>query len=361
MVKNENNNSSQKVENQGDNDYPARANKIGASTRYEYCNEQLSPFGGLLGLVKFMDLVKFKEVFAKFYKGPSRKPIIGDYAMVYGFIMLLFIGFSRVWHFIYIRLDGMLCSIFNVCKLPDVSTYWRYMDSLGINEGKSLLVLMSALRERVWQLCDICHERIHINIDTTVETIYGNQQGGRKGHNTKNRGKKGYRPILCFIEETREYFTGKLRKGETIGGKELSDLIRTFKRYLPSCVKKVILRGDGEFISWDSIKAAYEEGYEFVFGNKVCNPPFDSEKWYKARGRNDIEYNECIYKPIGWERDCRFVAMRITKKELRGDRPVQLELIEDNKYTYRVFVTSMTKIEKKSPTEVIVFLSPIFF
>ncbi|MBI5207836.1 MAG: hypothetical protein HY934_08605 [Candidatus Firestonebacteria bacterium] len=39
--------------------------------------------------------------------------------------------------------------------------------------------------------CQICHEfrntisliytkRIHINLDTTVETIYGNQQGGRK-------------------------------------------------------------------------------------------------------------------------------------------------------------------------------------
>jgi hypothetical protein len=47
--------------------------------------------------------------------------------------------------------------------------------------------------------------------------------------------------VLCFIEETREYFTGKLRKGETMGGQEVADLIRTFKKYLPGCVKEVIL------------------------------------------------------------------------------------------------------------------------
>ncbi|MCF6149232.1 MAG: hypothetical protein E3K37_11315 [Candidatus Kuenenia sp.] len=50
------------------------------------------------------------------------------------------------------------------------------------------MMVMSALRERVWHLCELCYEMIHINIDTTVETIYGNQQGGSKGHNTKNRG-----------------------------------------------------------------------------------------------------------------------------------------------------------------------------
>ena len=112
---------------------------------------------------------------------------------------------------------------------------------------------MSALRERVWHLCGLGYKRIHLDIDTTVETIYGKQQGGRKGHNTKHRGKKGFRPVLCFIEETREYLTGKLRRGETMSGKEMADLIHTFKKHLPGCVQKVILRADGEFISWESV------------------------------------------------------------------------------------------------------------
>lgn len=343
MVKTQNNSNSKSIANQGETECPVKASKIGASTVYEYCRERLSPFGGLLGLEKFMELVKFKEIFDGLYKEPSRRPDLGHYNMMYGLIILLFIGFNRVWHFIYIQLDAMLCSIFEVVKLPYVTTYWRYVNSLGINQGKSLLMVMSALRERVWHLCEIGYESIHIDIDTTVETIYGNQEGGRKGHNTKNRGKKGFRPVLSFIQETREYFAGKLRKGETIGGEEVGELIRSFKKYLPGCVKNVILRGDGEFIGWESVEAAYEEGYEFIFGNKGCNPPFESSKWYKVRKGDKAEYNECIYQPMGWCRACRFVAMRIPKEEKGDGGYVQLTLIEDAKYIYRIFVASLNK------------------
>ena len=341
MVKRQNKDSAGRLINQGGNGCPARATRIGPSTAYEYCSERLSPFGGLFGLVKFMDVVRFKEIFEGFYKPPARTPELGHYKMVYGVIMLLFIGFNRIWHFLYIRIDPMLCSIFNVVKLPYATTYWRYVDSMGINQGRSLLDVMSALRERVWQLCGISYRSIHINIDTTVETIYGKQQGGRKGHNTKNRGKEGLRPVLCFIEETREYFAGKLRAGKTIAGEEVAVLIRSFKKYLPGCVRRVLLRGDGEFISWEAVKAAKEEGYDFIFGNKACNPPFEASRWYKAAKKDAIEYNEVIYQPMGWDYACRFVAMRIPKDEGSKGEKIQLELLEDERYKYRIFVTSL--------------------
>jgi hypothetical protein len=343
MVKQRNKTISAGPVNQGENECASKASKIGASTRYEYCQERLSPFGGLLGLEKFMDLVGFKEIFNGFYCSPTRNPKLGHYEMVYGILVLLFIGFNRIWHFVYIQLDAMLCGIFKVARLPYVTTFWRYVDSLGINQGQSLLQVMSALRERVWHLCDLGYESIHVDIDTTVETIYGKQQGGRKGHNTKHRGKKGFRPVLCFIEETREYLTGKLRRGETMGGKEVADLIRTFRKYLPGCVRRVILRADGEFISWESVEASLTEGYQFIFANKVCHPTFDALKWYKVKEKDEIEYNECEYQPMGWDRAYRFVVMRIPKEEPSGTGAVQIELLEDTKYKYRIFVTNLTK------------------
>src|SRR3990170_7562397 len=142
MVKKQDKDNEKRQGNQGDAECPAKASKIGYSTPYSYCSERLSPFGGLLGLVKFMELIKFKELFEGLYNPPSRTPDMGHHTMVYGFIMLLFIGFNRVWHFLYIRTDSMLCSIFQVVKLPFVTTYWRYVDSLGINQGKSLLAVM---------------------------------------------------------------------------------------------------------------------------------------------------------------------------------------------------------------------------
>lgn len=340
MVKRQKKHSAKRGMNQGQNEgheYPA---KISPNTHYEYCSERLSPFGGLLALEKFMDAVKFREVFEGFYQPPVRTPAQGHYQTVYGILVLLFIGFTRLWHFQYIQTDPLVCALFGVSRLPHVTTYWRYVSSLNINQGKSLLLVMAALRERVWQLCGISYPTIHINLDTTVETLFGDQEGGRKGHNTRYRGKKGFRPVLGFIEETREYIVGKLRKGATISGIEVAVVIRSIKKYLPACVKKVIVRGDGEFISWEAVKAAEGEEYVYIFGNKACKPPFDSKTWYKAHKNDTIEYNECWYKPTGWPDERRFVCMRIPgKKSNKAD--TQIELLEDGGYTYRDFVTNI--------------------
>lgn len=128
-----------------------------------------------------------------------------------------------------------------------------------------------------------------------------------------------------------------------MSGKETATLIRTFKKYLPGCVKTVILRGDGEFISWESVEAAISEGYLFIFGNKRCNPPFDPSEWYKVRKHDKIEYNQCIHRPIGWKQACRFVVMRIPKEEPSKGKYSQIELFEDTRYKYRIFVTNLNK------------------
>jgi hypothetical protein len=67
-----------------------------------------------------------------------------------------------------------------------------------------------------------------------METIFDNLQGGRKGHNTKYLGKKALRPVLCFIDETREYLMGKLRKGKTVRGLEAVAFIAKIQYGLPA-------------------------------------------------------------------------------------------------------------------------------
>ena len=207
--------------------------------------------------------------------------------MVVGILMLLFIGFNRIWHFVYIRLDAMLCGFFRVDRLPAASTYWRYVDSLGINQAISIMKISAALRERIWQLCGLKFVRVRVNIDTTVKTVYGSQHGARKGHNTKHRGKLGLRPVLVFIEETREYLTGKLRKGATITGKETASLITDIDNHLPDCVREVLLRAYGEFMSWESVQAAMDAGFDFIIANRGCTPSFAADSWYRPWKRKD--------------------------------------------------------------------------
>ena len=98
-------------ENQGRKQPLAKAIKIGPSTPYGYTDEYLTPFGGLLALEKLLDGLKFKELFEQLFVEPNRKTFYGSYFFIKGFLLLLFIGFRRLYHFVYIQEDPMLLGI----------------------------------------------------------------------------------------------------------------------------------------------------------------------------------------------------------------------------------------------------------
>lgn len=320
-----------------------RVVKITPKTPYGECTERLTAFGGLLALVKFLDLIGFEKRFEEHYVHPKREPKLGGYRMVLGLLMLLFIGFQRLGHFAYIRNDSMLCGVLRVSVLPAVSTFWRYLRSLTIIQSASLVRLGGSLREKVWELCEYRPRRVTVNIDTTVSTVYGDIEGARKGHNTKHQGKKGLRPVLCFLAETREYLCGTQRRGATITNREVARQIHQFRKLLPKCVEQITVHGDAEFLGWETVQACINEGISFTIGNKRCNPPFAENEWYEHK---DYEYNECEYQPKKWEKACRFVVMRIRKEQKRQE---QLNLNDGDNYVYRVFVTN----EKLRPHNVI--------
>ncbi len=311
-----------------------RTTRITANTPVGLCEDRLTAFGGLLALAKMFDLLDFEGEFNKHYGAPKRLPQLGHYRMVSGILMLLFIGFQRLGHFAYLRGEVMLCGLLRVPLLPVVTTFWRYLRSLGIGQSTSLLNLSGALRAKVWEQVKYAPQKVEINIDTTTATVYGNIEGSRKGYNPKHRGKKGLRPVLCFLQETREYLCGTQRSGTTLSSGEVARQIRQFRRLLPSCVKTILVRADGEMIGWESVEACELEGFSFILGNKRCDPPFKKKSWY---GHGEHEYNDCVYQPMGWKQPVRFVAMRIGNEKVQEK---QLNLPEIDGYRCRIFATN---------------------
>jgi hypothetical protein len=300
--------------------------KITANTPVGICEERLTAFGGLLALVKMFDLLDFEREFDNHYAAPKRLPNLGHCRMVSGILMLLFIGFLRG--------EVMLCGLLRVPLLPVVTTFWRYLRSLGIGQSASLLNMGGVLRAKVWEQVKYAPKKVEVNIDTTTATVYGNIEGSRKGYNPKHRGKKGLRPVLCFLQETREYLCGTQRRGTTISAEEVARQIGQFRRLLPACVQKVLVRGDGEMIGWESVEACEKEGFSFIFGNKRSEPPFTKKGWYR---HGEHEYNGCVHQPMGWKQPVRFVAARIRDEKAQEK---QLNLPEMEGYVHRIFATN---------------------
>ena len=128
-----------------------------------------------------------------------------------------------------------------------------------------------------------------------------------------------------------------------MSGEEVAKFINNIKTQLPGCIQKVLFRADGEFFSWQAVAACMENDFEYIIANKVANPPFDPKTWYKPKRRKAVEFNSCVYQPLGWESPCRFVAMRVPKEQKTPPgEPIQGELFEDGKYTHRIFCTNLT-------------------
>ena len=68
MVKQQKKNNRKKRSSKGFTANSTKARKINASTEYETCDEQLSPFGGLLAVIKFFDLVKLDAMLCGFFR-----------------------------------------------------------------------------------------------------------------------------------------------------------------------------------------------------------------------------------------------------------------------------------------------------
>ncbi len=140
-----------------------------------------------------------------------------------------------------------------------------------------------------------------MDTDTTVHTLFGNQMGGRKSYNPKNKGKKSYQPILTFLAETREYVSGELRNGDRPGGQIARHLQQVFAA-LPPQVTTIQARADSGFYCCEAVEAYEKRGVEFIISARKTARLVEELKAaeWKRWPRTDADGQcEFLYQPDG--------------------------------------------------------------
>ncbi|MDW7682371.1 MAG: transposase, partial [bacterium] len=56
-------------------------------------------------------------------------------------------------------------------------------------------------------------QSITLDVDSTVKTVYGHQQGAAKGYNPHKPGAKSYHPLLAFVSELKLVVNSWFRTG----------------------------------------------------------------------------------------------------------------------------------------------------
>ena len=192
MVNEQEQNSDRKRADQGVRDVIPEPNRINACTPYDFNGKNLTPYGGLLPVITMLEKLGFQSLVEQTVTSKRIPRAMDLYRFVLGIVLGLYIGFARLNQLRFIARDPILTGILKVTKLPVQSTFWRFVNALHRNVARQMLIIMRTMRERVWEAANVKLEVVTIDTDTTVHTLYGQQMGGRKGYNPKNKGKKSY-------------------------------------------------------------------------------------------------------------------------------------------------------------------------
>jgi hypothetical protein len=333
----------------------AEPNKIGVSTPYDFESKNLTAYGGLLPVAAMLEKLGFQQIVEELLTVQRATRAMPMYQFVLAMVLAAYVGFSRLHHLRFVAREPMLTGILKVLRLPPQCTFWRFLASLHLGIARQLLEVQRRMRQRVWEAAHVRLAAVTLDTDTTVHTLFGNQMGGRKSYNPKNRGKRSYQPILTFLAETREYIGGELRNGDRPTGAQIARHLQSVFAALPPEVKTIQARADSGFYCWEAVQAYEGKDVQFVISARKTARLVEQLKaadWKRSPRTDAAGQCEFRYEPDGWGKAYRFLALRYQKKPTPRDvdEPEQYQLFDTPEYSYRVFVTNM-----KEPIDLLVW------
>ena len=105
------------------------ANKIGASTPYDFSAHNLTAYGGLLPVATMLEKLGFQQL--------VEETLV--FGFILGMILACYVGFSRLHPLRFLKREPMLTGILQVAELPPQCTFWRFLSSLHLGIARQLL------------------------------------------------------------------------------------------------------------------------------------------------------------------------------------------------------------------------------
>jgi hypothetical protein len=108
--------------------------------------------------------------------------------------------------------------------VPSIDTVYRDLDRFDHDAIRDLeaIVFRRGLDVRALRR----HGDVHCDIDSTVEPLFGEREGGALGHNPRYHGRPSYHPLVARVAETDTCIGAQLRPGDTGFGNDDVPFVR---------------------------------------------------------------------------------------------------------------------------------------
>lgn len=313
--------------------------------KIEFTDKEITPWGGMILMKQLIEKTKISEVLERLplpVQGSNRgyKPT----QLIKNFWVSIWSGAIRFEHLEITRMDKVIQKIFGWKQMAGHKSFQRYFKKFGQGDNQRIFTELFN-----WFFRQIKFDNYTLDLDSTIMTRYGRQQGAKKGYNPKKPGRNSHHPLIAFVADVRMVVNFWLRSGNSYTTNNFYNFLENTLERLES--KTIgLLRADSGF--YDKKIFDYLENrvkpISYIIAAKLYRPLKLSIARQKTYLKLDdgIEISDTMYQSPEWEKPRRMIIVRQEISLRPKSTGKQLRLFGEEEvyknYRYSCFITNLS-------------------
>ena len=302
--------------------YPKEVKRIkNTRMREEFTLERATRFGGFnllsdwihsTGLDAWLEEAfgRIKAPWALYPLSHTLRDLIDVYSL----------GLKRISHIPDVSGDAMMLEKREREKMPDFTLYYKDLERFKDEADIERLCL---IRDRLNRKALKRVRRPVLDFDTSVETVYGEQEGAKVSYNPHKKGRPSFQPMVCRERNTALFVHGRLRGGDPPDGRQMSAFIEEVIIRLPKRRgrrfegRRFLARADSQFDNERSYAAFEDHRGGYVVRARMRRDlqcrlySLPARAWQRMETEaGEIQVTSFEIKRENWSRPRRIVAIR---------------------------------------------------
>ncbi len=233
-------------------------------------------------------------------------------------IDMIVLGIQRISHIETWGPDALLPALRGHKSLPHPTSFFRHMESYTEKNIAQLEEVQKEALKRGLRPDD----NAVLDMDSTVITVYGNQERSKIGYNPHKKGRPSYNLKAGFINE-KEMVSFRLDPGNTVSSSDFEGFLDKVLSNLPEKVKVKTLRLDKGYYSGRNLSLLEEMSLGYVIKAPSYQPLIQEAQRLSDSAWEDVTdkgesslaietwVSEFWYQARDWDRPRRFLVKRV--------------------------------------------------
>ncbi|MCR4435443.1 MAG: IS1380 family transposase [Clostridiales bacterium] len=227
-------------------------------------NDSVTEAGNFQFIEVFKELIDLEGILKNGFFLERRENTLYDAQELIDYLIdCAILGHTRFSHMDALKFDPGYLTVKEIGRFPDESTFRSFLEKL---EWKHLIQLIAINKELLHRKASMEEKRlVWIDIDDTVITLFGEQEGAVNGYNPRYHGRPSYKARVAFIAGTGELLHMELNPGNTHGMKDFLSFVKEVEAMLPPQYIIEGIRADCGFADPEVMNYAEENGWSYIF------------------------------------------------------------------------------------------------